>query len=167
MKVHHLEQEQFLPVPRERAWEFFSRPANLDLLTPPEMAFETIRQDAETIYPGQIIVHRVRILPGVKRRWVSEITALEHGRWFIDEQRAGPFKFWQHRHALDDTDGGTLVRDTLRYALPLSPLSEIAHPWLVRPMLEKLFRFRRGRLAEIFTSPARAASPADAREPRR
>jgi ligand-binding SRPBCC domain-containing protein len=38
--------------------------------------------------------------------------------------------------------GGTLMRDTVRYALPFGPLGELAHRLLVKRDLERIFDFR-------------------------
>jgi len=38
MKV--LKQEQFLPIPIDEAWSFFSTPKNLNKITPDDMVFE-------------------------------------------------------------------------------------------------------------------------------
>ena len=40
MKIHTLRQEQTLPILIEEAWDFFSSPANLDAITPPDLGFE-------------------------------------------------------------------------------------------------------------------------------
>ena len=40
MKVYPLKREQWLPIPVEEAWAFFSTPRNLDRITPPELGFK-------------------------------------------------------------------------------------------------------------------------------
>ena len=121
-------------------WRFFSDAANLPALTPPEVGFEAGESDGP-VYPGQILTHRVRLLPGVKIRWVTEILQVEPGRSFIDGQESGPFRFWRHRHEILVAAGGTEVRDTVHWALPLDPFSRIARPF-VRKQLESLFAHR-------------------------
>lgn len=140
MKVECFRFNQKVDVPVETAWDFFSNAANLSALTPPEAGFEAGEVDGP-VYPGQILTHRVKVLPGVKLRWVTEILHVEAGRSFVDGQEAGPFRFWRHRHEMVAVPGGTEVRDTVHWALPLDPFSRVALPF-VRAQLRSLFAFR-------------------------
>jgi ligand-binding SRPBCC domain-containing protein len=83
----------------------------------------------------------VKVLPGVKLTWVTEILQVDPGHYFIDAQESGPFRFWRHRHEFLDVPGGTEVRDTVHWALPLDPFSRIARPF-VRKQLDGLFAYR-------------------------
>jgi ligand-binding SRPBCC domain-containing protein len=65
-------------------------------------------------------------------------------RRFVDVQISGPYRMWHHTHDFEPAPGGgTLMRDTVRYALPLGALGELAHRLLVRRDLERIFDFRR------------------------
>jgi ligand-binding SRPBCC domain-containing protein len=150
VRIHTLEQEQILPVTPAEAWDFFSSPANLDAITPPDLGFEITSPPAGRVHGGQIITYRVRIAPLVRVCWVTEIKCVEPGRSFIDEQRFGPYKFWHHRHEFAEAPGGCLMRDQVHYALPFGPLGEIAHRLFVRRKLEWIFGFRRRLLAGRF-----------------
>ncbi|MES2438832.1 MAG: SRPBCC family protein [Verrucomicrobiota bacterium] len=148
MTVHQLIQEQRLPISREEAWEFFSTPRNLDDITPPEIGFEILSQPGDRMHDGQIISYRMKILPLVRVRWVTEIKSVEWGRSFVDEQRFGPYKFWHHRHTFEDIPGGVLMRDHVHYGLNFGPFGAIAHAVFVRRKLETIFNFRREILAK-------------------
>lgn len=150
MKVHVLEQEQELPVGLDQAWDFFSSPRNLDAITPPELGFRIVHCPGERIYEGQIITYRVKLAPAVWVPWVTEIKAVREGRSFIDEQRAGPYRFWHHRHSFEEVNGGIRMHDLVHYALPLGPLGSLAHRLVVRAKLERIFAFRRQMLAGQF-----------------
>ena len=150
MKLHTLEQEQTLPISLEEAWDFFSSPANLDAITPPDLGFQITSPLAGKMFDGQIITYRVRIAPLVHVTWVTEIKCVEEGRAFVDEQRFGPYKFWHHRHEFEAVPGGVLMRDKVHYALPFGPFGAIAHAIFVRRKLEWIFNFRRKLLAEKF-----------------
>jgi ligand-binding SRPBCC domain-containing protein len=39
--MHQFKAEQFLPITKEKAWDFFSSPKNLSVITPPEMDFKS------------------------------------------------------------------------------------------------------------------------------
>jgi len=150
MKVHVLEQEQVLPISIAEAWEFFSSPRNLDSITPPDLGFRIEHCPGGRMYEGQIITYKVKIAPGFWVPWVTEIKAVEEGRAFVDEQRAGPYRFWHHRHAFEECDGGVKMSDLVHYALPFGPFGGIAHAMFVRRKLEWIFGFRTKILAEKF-----------------
>lgn len=142
VKMHELRQRQWLPVSREEAWEFFASPENLEALTPPDVGFRNVSPPEHGLYDGRIICHKIRAVPMVWVTWVSEIKCVEQGKVFVDEQRSGPFKFWQHRHTFEEGDGGVWMDDVVRYALPMGIFGEIAHGLFVRRQLEAVFRYR-------------------------
>jgi ligand-binding SRPBCC domain-containing protein len=148
MKLHVLEREQRLPIPVARAWEFASDPRNLARITPPAMGFEVTSKLPERMYAGMIITYRVRPLLGVPVTWVTEITHVDEGRLFVDEQRFGPYRFWHHQHLFREVPGGVEMRDIIHYALP--PGAGPARALLVAPRLESIFDHRREVLAEMF-----------------
>lgn len=150
MKVHVLERRQFLPIGIGEAWRFFSSPRNLDAITPPDLGFRIVRCPEGPMYEGEIITYRVKIAPAVWVTWVTEIKGVEEGRCFIDEQRAGPYRFWHHRHLFEEKDGGTLMTDLVHYALPLGPLGALAHGLFVKRKLEGIFRYRQEVLERRF-----------------
>lgn len=151
MKIYRREDINSLPISPEVAWDFFANPLNLDKLTPSEMAFSNVYPlDADSVYPGMLIVHKVSPLPFIKLTWVTEITHVEKGRRFVDEQRSGPFAMWHHIHEFEKVDGGTLVRDILYYALPFGILGRMAHTIQAGKKVSGVFEYRRKRLAEIF-----------------
>ena len=152
MKLHELHQTQRLPIPASDAWAFFSNPANLSRLTPPEMKMRNPRGDQTgPVFPGQMLWFEIQLAPLIWKLWITQITHVDPGISFIDEQRAGPYQLWRHRHEIRPTDSTSCeVIDTVYYALPLHPFSAPPHPLLVRPMLEKIFRYRKQALAELF-----------------
>ena len=150
MKLHTLEQEQFLPIPPEDAWAFFSTPRNLDAITPPDMGFRIESGGDEPLHDGQIITYRIRLAPLVEVSWITVIQSVEPGHAFVDEQRFGPFKFWHHRHVFEPVEGGTRIHDRVHYALPFGPLGSLVHILVVRRQLERIFQYRRDILARRF-----------------
>ena len=146
MRVECFKFTQFVPQSVDLTWRFFSDASNLAALTPPEAGFEAGGIDGP-VYPGQILTHRVRVLPGIKLTWVTEILHVEPGHSFVDGQESGPFRFWRHRHEFVEAPGGTEVRDTVHWALPLDPFSRVALPF-VRAQLRALFAYREQALPE-------------------
>jgi ligand-binding SRPBCC domain-containing protein len=150
--IHHLSQEQFLPIPLAEAWDFFSKPANLDEITPDDLGFKIIYQPGEEMYEGQVIEYRVKVAPGIWVPWVTEIKTVREGKSFVDEQRFGPYKFWHHLHSFEEVDGGVVMKDLVHYALPLWPFGEIGHGIFVKPKLKQIFTSRKQILEKRFNS---------------
>ena len=50
----------------------------------------------------------------------------------MDRQLRGPYRLWRHLHEFEAHDEGTLVRDTVDYALAFGPFGELANAAFVR-----------------------------------
>ena len=143
MSVHVLPREQRLPVPPERVFPFFGDALNLEAITPPWLGFRVTTPEPIEMAAGTLIEYRLR-LHAVPISWRTRIAVWEPPRRFVDVQLSGPYALWHHTHDFEAlADGGTLMRDTVRYALPLGSLGEIAHRLLVRRDLARIFDFRR------------------------
>lgn len=71
-------------------------------------------------------------------------------RYFVDEQRSGPYAFWHHKHTLEPVDGGTVMHDLVHYRLAADPFSRPVHDLVVRPRLVGIFECREKKLREMF-----------------
>jgi len=132
-----------MPVSLEDAWSFFSSPANLKKITPPYMGFHITSDLGDgNMYPGQIITYIVTPVLGIPMSWATEITHVVDNRYFVDEQRFGPYAFWHHQHWFTEKDGGVEMTDIVHYALPFDPLGRLVHKPLVRKKLEEFFDYR-------------------------
>jgi ligand-binding SRPBCC domain-containing protein len=141
--VHVLTREQRLPGTPEEVFPFFGDALNLEAITPPWLGFRVATPRPIAMAPGALIEYRLR-LHGVPIRWRTTIAVWEPPRRFVDVQLSGPYALWHHTHDFSvAAGGGTLMRDTVRYALPLGPLGELAHALLVRRDLARIFDFRR------------------------
>jgi ligand-binding SRPBCC domain-containing protein len=157
MPLHSIVDKIVLPVSLPDAWNFFSNPQNLSLLTPPDLGLQIHTDAIEAIYPGLIITYDVKPfpLPFITMNWITEITHVRDGEFFVDEQRFGPYRFWHHKHYFREVsegmEKGTEVRDVVHYLLPLLPpgISSLVHKAIVRPRLESIFAYRRKVLAQF------------------
>lgn len=145
MRIHRLEREQLLPHPVDEVFPFFADARNLERLTPPLLRFEVLTPGAIEMRAGTLIEYRLR-LHGVAVGWQTRIEEWEPGARFVDVQLAGPYRLWHHTHTFEPVSSGTLMRDTVRYALPAWPVGEVAQP-LVRRDLAGSFDFRRDTVA--------------------
>lgn len=153
MQIYSLDHEQQLGMSLSEAWDFFTDPHNLALITPAWLAFEVTNQPPQPIEAGAIICYRITPLGRLKVSWITEITHLEKRRLFVDEQRFGPYKFWHHHHHFASVTGGVRITDRVHYALYGGPLAAPMHSALIRPKLENIFAYRRKTLAERFPFP--------------
>lgn len=150
--IRTLHREQFVAGDPARIWDFFATPRNLNELTPPGMSFDILGDVAPRMYAGQMIEYRVGILPGVKLRWLTEITHVREGEYFVDEQRIGPYKLWHHEHRFAPTpDGrGVQMTDKITYDPGWGPLGGIADTLWIRRQLAGIFDFRAEKVAARF-----------------
>ena len=150
MKLYQIKTQQKLPISIEKAWDFFSNPKNLKKITPEEMSFEIISGAEKSIYPGQIIQYNVSPIFGIKLKWVTEITHVIDNKYFVDEQRFGPYSLWHHKHFFNEIKGGILMEDVVDYKIPLGWLGQLAHFIFVKNRLKKIFKFRENMLVKLF-----------------
>ncbi|MEO6992707.1 MAG: SRPBCC family protein [Lacunisphaera sp.] len=150
--IHQIHFTQFLPANPETVWDFFATPDNLNLLTPPELQFETLTAP-KRMYAGQMIAYRIRVLPGIRVRWLTEITHVSERDYFVDEQRLGPYQLWHHEHGFVAKSGGVEMTDHVTYSLAFGPVGELVHQLWVRRTLARIFAFRREKIAAHFAAP--------------
>lgn len=150
--IYFLEAKQEIPVSRSKAWDYFSRPANLNELTPPDMNFRIVSKTTEEMYAGQIITYRIRLMPGFVSTWVTEITQVTDSRYFIDEQRKGPYRMWHHEHRFEETGGSTLMTDRLVFIPPFGIIGDILFRMLFLKSVRRIFTYRQQKLMQIFPS---------------
>jgi ligand-binding SRPBCC domain-containing protein len=142
-KVYSFKTVQVLPIPIEDAWDFFSSPANLPSITPEKLRFKIISyHHGEKMYPGQIIEYKVSPVLGIPVYWMTEITHVEPHKYFIDEQRFGPYSLWHHQHHFRPVAGGVEMTDIVHYKLPFWFLGDIANTLFVEMQLKEIFDYR-------------------------
>ncbi|MBL7904247.1 MAG: SRPBCC family protein [Bacteroidales bacterium] len=134
-------------------WKFFSDPANLSLITPPDMNFRIIfPQPLPAMYPGMIIRYHVSPLLGVKLEWITEITQVREREFFIDNQLKGPFSIWHHQHFFRQTPEGTEMKDIVTYEVPFGRIGTLFAGTIVRKRIEGIFTFRHTVIEKYFNA---------------
>lgn len=130
MSVHSLKSVQRLPIPIKSAWDFFSNPMNLKEITPEKMGFHVTSDpdfSSRKMYAGQVITYTVKPILGIPLFWMTEITQVQTGHFFVDEQRVGPYTLWHHQHHFKAIPGGVEMTDLIHYRVPLGWLGDVAH----------------------------------------
>jgi ligand-binding SRPBCC domain-containing protein len=148
--MYQLIKKQFVPTDLETCWEFFSSPKNLKTITPPYMGFDVLTEIPDKMYEGLMIEYRVTPLLGIPMNWITEIKYVHDLKFFVDEQRKGPYKIWHHEHHFKTVEGGVEMLDIVSYELPLGLLGKMAHPFIVKNKLEEIFAYRFKKVEEIF-----------------
>ncbi|MBP6385119.1 MAG: SRPBCC family protein [Pseudarcicella sp.] len=148
MKV--LRSQQFLPISLSHAWDFFSSPKNLNEITPEDMVFKITSVLPEKMYQGMFITYKIAPVMNVPLDWVTEITQIEVNKYFVDEQRKGPYNIWHHEHHFQETQGGVLMTDILHYDIGMGVLGWIAGKLYVDAKVKGIFEYREKKLKELF-----------------
>ncbi len=148
--IRQLEREQFIRASPARVWAFFSTPVNLNELTPPSVRFQILGEPPGRMYAGQLIAYRISPAPGLWLRWLTEFTHVQEEVYFVDEQRAGPYKLWHHEHHFVAVDGGVRMTDRVTYEVGWGPFGWVAEKLWVGRQLKQIFDYRFRRVEEIF-----------------
>lgn len=150
-KVYSLKTTQVIPADIDTTWEFFSNPANLQNITPGNMGFNIIsKHHGSSIYPGQIIEYKLKPVLGIPVYWMTEITHVENKKFFVDEQRFGPYSLWHHQHHFKEVEGGVEMTDIVHYKIPFWFMGDIANGLFVRRQLNGIFDYRYKKVEEMF-----------------
>ena len=154
MKGYQLKTVQRLNMTLQEAWDFFSTPLNLGKITPSKLKFHILSDLGDgKMYPGQLMKYHVTPLLGIKLYWVTEITHVEELKFFVDEQRVGPYALWHHQHHFEAIPGGVAMTDIVDYGLPFGPLGSLAHSLVVKAQVKQIFDYRYKVLEEMFGEP--------------
>jgi len=146
---HTLEVAIELPLTVAEVFPFFAAAENLERITPPELRFRIVTPLPIEMSEGALVEYRLRLC-GVPFGWTTRITRWEPPLRFVDEQLRGPYALWEHTHTFEPTAAGTLIRDRVRYRLPLSPFGEAAFP-VVHRQLKRIFAYRQRAVCAALT----------------
>ena len=140
---HTLHREQRLHGTPDEVFPFFADAGNLEAITPPWLSFHVVTPRPIEMRVGALIEYR---LDAARRadpladpdRGVGARRALRRRAAPAGRTRSGTTRTSSSPTASDHT----LMRDTVRYALPLGPLGELAHRLFVARDLERIFDYR-------------------------
>ncbi len=150
--MYQFKTTQKLNISINEAWNFLSNPKNLKDITPEYMRFDIISGDDKKMFPGQIIEYILTPVFNIPFKWVTEITHVKQKKYFVDEQRFGPYSFWHHKHFIKEVEGGVIMEDIVHYKLPLGIIGRLVHRLFVKNKVEEIFSFRRKKLDSLFNN---------------
>ena len=137
---YELQARTLIDAPLEETFAFFSKAANLGVITPAAMQF-SIQGQAPPMAAGAVIDYRVRVGP-VPVRWRTRITNWEPGRRFADLQEKGPYRFWWHEHIFQADGSRTLMEDRVYYTPPFGIVGHLVHRFFIASTLRRIFQYR-------------------------
>lgn len=146
---HEIEREQWLRRERAEIFRFFADPRNLERVTPPDLKLRVVRVSSKELGEGTLIDYSLRLY-GLPARWQSRIEEWKPVERFVDTQRRGPYALWRHVHEFEPHEGGTIVRDRVRYRLPFGALGDLVAGGRVGRELRRIFDHRRVQLMSLF-----------------
>lgn len=77
---------------------------------------------------------------------------MEDEKYFVDEQRVGPYALWHHQHLIEPSGNGVMMTDIVSYKPPMGILGRIANALFIRRQLEGIFKYREEALKIRFPS---------------
>jgi hypothetical protein len=130
-----------IDAPARAVFAFHEAPDAFARLTPPWENVRVVRGGG-SIAIGTRVLIQVALGP-VPLVWEAEHTQYEKDRVFVDVQRGGPFRRWEHTHRFEDLPGGrSRLIDHIECEFPLGALGRLVGGPMVRRRLERLFEFR-------------------------
>ena len=149
MKTFEINMKQYINKPLEVVFEFFSKPENLEMITPKSLSFNILTPTPIKMGKGSLIDYTIRLF-GIPIHWRTLISDYEPPFRFVDQQIKGPYTFWHHTHMFQAVEGGVEIIDKVKYSLPLGWLGTLAHAIWVRKDLEKIFKHRKNVIQNYF-----------------
>ncbi|MDG1985748.1 MAG: TIGR01777 family oxidoreductase [Planctomycetota bacterium] len=145
MAEQHFERTVEAPCAAGEAYEWHLRPGALRRLLPPWDSARVVSGSGpeERLEKGARTVLRVGVGP-IGLNWTAEIADEQPQKtFFVDRQVTGPFKAWVHRHEISMRGrSASVLKDKIRYQLPLGPLGQLVGGPMVRGKLERMFAWR-------------------------
>ena len=151
MKTFEINIKQHINKPLEVVFEFFSKPENLEMITPESLSFNMLTPTPVKMEKGSLIDYTIRLF-GIPIHWRTLISDYEPPFRFVDQQIKGPYTFWHHTHTFQAIEGGVEIIDKVKYSLPLGWLGTLVHSIWVRKDLEKIFDHRKTVIQNYFGS---------------
>ena len=149
MKTFEINTKQYINKSLDVVFEFFSKPENLEMITPKSLSFNILTPIPIRMEKGSLIDYTIRLF-GIPIHWRTLISDYEPPFRFVDQQIKGPYTFWHHTHTFQQVDGGVEIIDKVKYSLTMGWLGTLVHSIWVRKDLEKIFEHRKTVIQNYF-----------------
>lgn len=148
-QTHIFETEIWLPRPLSEVFEFFKHAENLQLLTPAWLRFKILTPQPISLKEGTLIDYSLSLY-GIPLRWQTKISQWQPPAQFQDVQLRGPYRRWEHTHTFEEKNGGTLMRDQVKYEVPGGTLAPLMNKLFVSKQISRIFEYRKKKILERF-----------------
>lgn len=149
--MYQLKRSQIVKATKAEVWSFICNPKNLREITPDHMQFKVLTEDLPNeMYEGMMVHYQVRPMFNIPILWVTEITKVQAGEYFVDEQRVGPYRLWHHEHFLKDHVDGVEMIDIVSYLPPFGILGRIMNALFIIRQLDAIFKYREKVVNKLF-----------------
>jgi ligand-binding SRPBCC domain-containing protein len=128
-------------------FDFLARPANLPLMTPPDVSFEIV-EAPERLELGSIIIIKGRRW-GASQKLVSAVTEFEIDALIVDEQRHGPFRRFVRTQRLEVDPAGVRLTDRIDFEPPSGLLGLLLTTDGIAKDLARMNDYRTQRLKQL------------------
>lgn len=147
--AYTLEAYQWLPVSKEKVFDFFSDARNLESITPSWLHFQIEKMSDAEIKKNTLIDYSLNVR-GIPIKWKTLIEEWNPENSFVDRMLKGPYKNWHHTHTFYEMEGGTLILDRVLYRIPFGVLGNVVGLAWVQSDVEKIFEYRRTSIRKFF-----------------
>ncbi|MDD9930358.1 MAG: SRPBCC family protein [Candidatus Marinimicrobia bacterium] len=151
MKTYNINSKQVVNRPLGDVFEFFSRPENLEKITPKNLGFKILTPKPLVMKQGAVIDYTIKLFK-VPIHWRTLITSYEPSHMFVDEQMKGPYTLWHHTHIFKETEEGVEILDRVVYAIPFGILGRILHFLWIKKDLKNIFDYRKKIINQFFSN---------------
>jgi len=150
-RIHTLCRTQRIPRSLSEVFSFFETPENLAKITPVKLGFQILTPSPIAMHRGAVIDYVIKVV-GLSLHWRTLITTYEPSCKFVDEQLKGPYLMWHHTHHFQETDAGTIMTDTVHYAMPFGYFGSLVHALFVKRQIDTIFTYREKAIANYFAA---------------
>ena len=147
--AYTLEAYQWLPIAKDKVFQFFSDAHNLEAITPRWLNFRIDKMSDTEIKKNTLIDYSLKVR-GIPIKWKTLIEEWQPENSFVDRMLKGPYKNWHHTHTFYEMEGGTLICDRVYYRIPMGVLGNFVGLVWVESDVEKIFAHRRKAIKELF-----------------
>ncbi len=148
-KIYKFYREQVVKTDIDSAWNFIRSPKNLEALTPEDISFEIVTELPEAMYNGLLIEFRVGVPLLGQQTWLTEIKHIREKHSFVDEQRVGPYKLWNHYHEISPVEEGVRFIDNVHYMMPFGLIGAVGNTLFARKVLRRVFDYRAHKIEQL------------------
>jgi ligand-binding SRPBCC domain-containing protein len=137
-----------VPADIHQVWEFHSKPAALETLSPPEMNVSVGDREFSVTEGASLTIWMSPKGTFLRFPWVSKFKNVTPPFTFTDIQTIGPFAHWEHSHSFVSDGRDTIIKDEIEFAVPGWFIGDWILGALVTRQLTDTFQYR----SELLTS---------------